>query len=77
MSVQTDRKPIQRVTDILAESEKAIRGGDRQQAYQLSLQATQIAPENVDARLLRSTLAPSLEERVACVNRLNELAPGY
>jgi hypothetical protein len=61
----------------LAESEKAIRAGDRQYAYELSLQATQLAPAHVEAWLLRATLAPSAEERILCVNHLNELAPGY
>ena len=66
-----------RVTDLLAESEKAIREGNRQEAYKLSIQATQVVPESIEAWLLRATLAPSLEERLLCVNRLNELAPGY
>jgi hypothetical protein len=69
--------PVQSVIDLLAESEKAIREGNSQHAYELSVQATEVAPESVDAWLLRATLAPSLEERVACANRLNELAPGY
>jgi hypothetical protein len=72
-----ERKPGQSVTDLLAESEKAIREGNSQYAYDLSLQATQIAPENVEAWLLRATMAPTLEERLTCVNHLNELAPGY
>ena len=66
-----------RVTDLLTQSEKAVRAGNGRHAYELSLQATQIAPESIEAWLLRATLAPSLEERLICVNRLNELAPGY
>lgn len=65
------------VDQLLAESEKAIREGNSQHAYELALQASQIAPESIDAWLLRATLAPSLDERVYCVNQLNELAPGY
>ena len=42
-------------------------------AYELSLRATQVAPDNIEAWILRATLAPSLEERLVCVNRLNEL----
>lgn len=76
-NVFVDNKPSRRVTDLLAESEKAIREGHSQEAYQLSLQATQIAPETIEAWLLRATLAPTLDERLLCVNRLNELAPGY
>jgi hypothetical protein len=75
--IYAERKPNQRVTDLLAKSEEAIREGDSRRAYQLSLEATQIAPESIDAWLLRATLAPTLEERVHCVNHLNELAPGY
>jgi hypothetical protein len=70
-----DTKPNQSATDLLSESEKAIQEGNSQYAYELALQATQAAPDNIEAWLLRATLAPSLEERVICVNRLNELMP--
>lgn len=73
----TGSKPVQTVTDLLAESENAIRSGNGKYAHELSVQATQMAPESIEAWLLRATLAPTLEERVACVNHLNELAPGY
>jgi hypothetical protein len=76
-NVFVDQEPSAQINTLLAESEQALRGGDHQHAYQLSLLITQIAPETIDAWLLRATLAPSLEERVACVNQLNELAPGY
>ena len=66
-----------KVTDLLTRSEKAIRAGNGRHAYELSLQATQIAPESIEAWLLRATLAPTPEERLICVNRINELAPGY
>ena len=72
-----NRKPSSKVTDLLAESQKALREGNSQQAYELSLRATQVAPRSIEAWLLRATLAPTLEERLTCVNRLNELAPGY
>ncbi|HLO32527.1 MAG TPA: hypothetical protein VK249_25495 [Anaerolineales bacterium] len=72
-----DTKPNQRLTDLLSESEKAIREGNSQTAYELALQATQAAPENIEAWLLRASVAPSLEERLICVNHLNELMPGY
>src|SRR5512141_1376434 len=65
----------QRIAEILSASEKAIREGNRQRAYELSLQATKIAPENLEAWFLRATLAPSLEERLFCVNCLNEMSP--
>jgi|RhiMetdeSRZDD1v2_1073273.scaffolds.fasta_scaffold59990_3 hypothetical protein len=66
-----------RTEDLIGESEKAIREGNRERAYQLILQVIQIAPDNIDAWLSCVTLAPSLAERVFCVNHLNELAPGY
>src|SRR5512141_702092 len=65
----------QRIAEILSASEKAIREGNRQRAYELSLQATKMAPENLEAWFLRATLAPSLEERLFCVNCLSELCP--
>ena len=40
-----DTKPNQRVIDLLSEGEKAIREGNSQYAYELSLQATQAAPK--------------------------------
>jgi hypothetical protein len=76
-NIFVDNKTSQTATNLLAESEKAIQEGRSQYAYELALQATQVVPESIDAWLLRATLAPSLEERIACVNRLNELAPGY
>lgn len=83
MSVQNNRehdvaqKSSLSVTDLIAESEKALRQGKKEHAYRVSVQATQIAPQNIEAWLLRATLAPSLNERIICVNRLNELAPNY
>ncbi len=65
----------QRLNQLMSESEKAIREGNRQRAYELSLQATKVAPENFEAWFLRATLSPSLEERLFCVNTLNELCP--
>jgi hypothetical protein len=72
-----DREPSRPVRDLLDESEQAVREGNSQHAYRLSVQATQAAPDNLEAWLLRATLAPSLNERIICVNHLNELAPGY
>ncbi len=65
----------ERLNQLLSDSEKAIREGNKQKAYDLSLQATKVAPENLEAWFLRASLAPSLEERLFCVNCLNELSP--
>jgi len=65
------------VREILLEAEKTSREENTQYAYQLSVQATRVAPENIEAWLMRLALAPSFEERVICMNRLNELSPDY
>jgi len=65
------------IRDLLLETEKASREGKSQYAYQLSVQATRVVPESVEAWLMRLALAPSFEERVICMNRLNELSPDY
>lgn len=65
------------VDGLLADVEAAIRDGERQYAYQLSIQATQVEPENIDAWLLRASLAPTLGDRVLCMNRLSELRPDH
>lgn len=61
--------------DLTKASEKAYKAGKRNDAYQLSIQATRLAPNDIGAWLKRLALAPSFEERVLCVNHLNELAP--
>jgi hypothetical protein len=63
------------VAEILRESEIIMRKGNRRDAYELTLKATQMDPQNVEAWWLRATQAPSLEERVMSVNRVNELDP--
>src|SRR5688572_31874258 len=77
MHTHVDPDLGQRGEDLIDKSEKALREGNREHAYQLSLQATKVAPDNTDGWLFCATLAPSLAERVFCVNHLNELAPGY
>ncbi len=61
----------------IAEAESAIRAGNSQRAYELSVKATQVEPNNPDAWYLRGSLAGGLEERVLCMNRLNELVPDH
>ncbi len=64
-------------TELLRESERLMRAGNNRQAYELSMKATQIAPKSAEAWWSRANLAPSLEERVMSLNRLNELDPGF
>jgi len=52
-----------------------MREGNRRDAYELCLKATLLDPQNVEAWWLRVNLAPSAEEKVMSVSRLNELAP--
>lgn len=61
----------------MTEAETAIRAGNSQRAYELSVKATQAEPHNPDAWYLRGSLAGGLEERVLCMNRLNELVPDH
>jgi len=56
-------------------AEHAIRQGDRLLAYQLGLEATQIAPQDIRTWLMRAETAPSIEEAVACLNQANALLP--
>lgn len=76
-NILADHEPSQALTRILAKVEEAIRDRKRNLAYELSLQATQVAPNDPYVWFLRASLAPSLEERVISVNRLNELDPDF
>ncbi len=81
MCAQRDRAKFladtHRVDQLLSESDEAVRQGDDQYAYELSLQATKVAPENLDAWSRHATLAPSFEEKLICMNTLNELSPDH
>jgi hypothetical protein len=61
------------VNDLVSEAQQALRKGLVHDAYALSLQATQAEPENAQAWLLRASLAASAEEKILCINRMNEL----
>lgn len=76
-NILADHEPSQTLAKILAQMEEAIRDRKRNLAYELSLQATQVAPNDPYVWFLRASLAPSLEERVLSVNRLNELDPDF
>jgi len=62
---------------LLAEAQDFTERGQRERAYQLSLEATQIAPRDVDAWLLRADTAASLEEKLVCLSRLNAIDPNW
>jgi hypothetical protein len=62
---------------LLSEARQAAMQGDRQRAYQLALNATQIYPKDVNSWLMRAELAQSPEETIICINRVNRLDPGH
>ena len=72
-----DTQPIKRASHLLERAEQAIKDGNNRLAYELSLEATEAAPGYAAAWAMRSELAPSLAEKVACMNRLNELQPDH
>jgi hypothetical protein len=74
---QLDTRATASTDSWIMEAEKAIRAGNSQRAYELSVKATQAEPNNPDAWYLRGSLAGGLEERVLCMNRLNELVPDH
>lgn len=65
------------IDQLFTEIEEARREGNSQHAYELSVQATQNEPDNAQAWWLRLGLSTSFEERLNCLNRLNELAPQH
>jgi len=70
-----DETPHSQNPQALLDAESAIQRGDRQRAYQLGLQASQIAPENIKTWLICAETAPTLQEALACLNRANTLKP--
>ena len=65
------------VTSLLEEAGQFARQGKRQKAYQSSLKATGVAPEEPLAWYLRSQNAPSTEERLMCLSRAYSLNPDF
>jgi hypothetical protein len=57
------------ISRLLEEAEKATQQGDREKAYQSSLKATGIAPDEPLAWYFRSRSAPSHEEQLMCLSR--------
>lgn len=65
------------VSQLLEEAGQFAQRGEREQAYQSSLRATSIAPNEPLAWYLRSQSAPSTEERLMCLSRAYSLDPNY
>ena len=57
------------VSYLLQEAQKSAQAGNRERAYETSLEATSIAPNEPLAWYLRSQNAPSHEEQLMCLSR--------
>jgi len=65
------------VTQLLEEAGKFAQQGKRDKAYQSSLKATAIAPDEPLAWYIRSQNAPSREEQLMCLSHAYSLAPDH
>lgn len=63
------------LSQLLEEAEKFTQQGKREKAYQASLKATALAPDQPLAWYLRSRHAPSREEQLMCLSRAYSLDP--
>jgi hypothetical protein len=63
------------VSQLLEEVGQLARRGDREKAYQSSLKATSLAPDEPLAWYLRSQAASSTEEQLMCLSRAYSLDP--
>lgn len=61
--------------DLLQTARESAQRGERDKAYQVSLQATSLAPNEAQAWYLRAQTAPSTEERLMCLSRAYSLDP--
>ena len=65
------------VSQLLEEVGQLARQGEREKAYQSSLKATSVAPDEPLAWYLRSQTAPSTEEQLMCLSRAYTLDPEF
>ena len=65
------------VFQLLEEVGQLTRQGEREKAYQSSLRATSLAPDEPRAWYMRSQVAPSTEEKLMCLSRAVSLDPNY
>jgi len=61
------------VTPLLEEVQRLVQRGEREKAYQSSLRATSLAPDEPLAWYLRAQAAPSTEEQLMCLSRAYSL----
>jgi hypothetical protein len=65
------------VSQLLEKGGQFAQQGKREKAYQTSLKATSVAPEEPLAWYLRSQTAPSAEEQLMCLSRAYSLDPAF
>lgn len=65
------------VSQLLEEATTFAQQGNREQAYQSSLEATRIAPGESAAWYIRSQNAPSREEQLMCLSHAYSLTPNH
>ena len=69
------KKPQTEVSQLLEAAGQLAQQGKREKAYQSSLQATSVAPNEPLAWHLRAQTAPSTEEQLMCLSRAYSLDP--
>lgn len=65
------------VSQLLEDAQQSVQQGQRELAYQSSLKATSLAPNEPMAWYLRSQSAPSSEEQLICLSRAYSLDPAF
>ena len=65
------------VSQLLEEVGQLTQQGEREKAYQSSLKATSLAPDEARAWYLRSQTAPSTEEQLMCLSRAYSLDTSF
>src|SRR5574341_1034844 len=64
-------------TGLLAGAGNSLQTGNREGAYLMSLEATRLAPENIEAWLMRFRTALSSEEKLLCLSQVVRLEPDH
>ena len=70
-------RTLANITQLLDQAERSVGQGKREHAYQYSLKATDLAPNDARAWYLRAQSALSREERLVCLSRVYALDPGF
>ena len=70
-------EPRTEISQLLEEVGQLVQRGEREKAYQSSLRATRLAPDEPLAWFLRSQSAPSAEEQLMCLSRAYSLDPAF